>query len=101
MTVVRHINHEVQDWDRLRHRLSRARIERGLSQEQIAERAGLAARSTLGRIERGESTPGIDTVISLARTVGLSVELVTPFQRRVMGLPPELVFQALRNVGLA
>ncbi len=101
MTVVRHINHEVQDWDRLRNRLVDDRRERGLDQDRVAERAGFSSRTTLGRIERGESVPGIDSVIALARVYGLSVELATPLQRRVLSMSHEDLIGLLRRGGLA
>ncbi len=86
MTVVRHINHEVQEWDRLRQRLFLARLNGHHSQDQIADRAGLSSRTTLGRIERGESVPGIDTVIAVADAVGLKVELVPDYMSRLLSL---------------
>ena len=52
------------------------RKERGLSQEALAERAGLH-RNSISLIERGESQPTVDTLFRLADGLGISaVELV-------------------------
>lgn len=52
------------------------RKERGLSQETLAERAGLH-RNSISLIERGESQPTVDTLFRLADGLGISaVELV-------------------------
>jgi transcriptional regulator with XRE-family HTH domain len=52
------------------------RKERGLSQETLAERAGLH-RNSISLIERGESQPTVDTLFRLANGLGISaVELV-------------------------
>jgi transcriptional regulator with XRE-family HTH domain len=49
-------------------RLRELRMERGLSQEQLADLAGLH-RNYIGNIERGEQGIGIDNVMLLARTL--------------------------------
>lgn len=54
------------------------RLERGLSQEQLALRSGLD-RSHLGRIERGEKNPRLETVFTIVE--GLEVSLVEFFAR--------------------
>ena len=52
------------------------RKERGLSQDALAERAGLH-RNSISMIERGESQPTVDTLFRLADGLGISaVELV-------------------------
>src|SRR5690349_9700537 len=54
--------------------LRRFRLETGLSQEALAEQAGLHAE-TIGALERGIShTPQRDTVRLLADALGLGVE---------------------------
>ncbi|CAH1745180.1 protein of unknown function [Thauera humireducens] len=56
--------------------LRQLRKERGLSQEVLAERAGLH-RNFISLIERGESQPTIDTLFRLADALGVpAVDLV-------------------------
>jgi len=49
-------------------RLRELRTDRGLSQEQLADLAGLH-RNYIGNIERGENGIGIDNIVLLARTL--------------------------------
>ena len=48
----------------------------GLTAQQLAERAGVN-RSTIGRLERGESTVGLDVLLNVARALGQLDSLVT------------------------
>jgi transcriptional regulator with XRE-family HTH domain len=57
--------------------IRRHRKALGLSQEALAERAGLH-RNYVGLLERGERNPSATTVFGLARTLGVRVsELVS------------------------
>lgn len=47
------------------HNLRRIRIENGLSQEDLADRAGLN-RNYVGMVEREENSPTVDTLEALA-----------------------------------
>jgi transcriptional regulator with XRE-family HTH domain len=48
----------------------RLRKERNLSQEALAERAGMNA-DFVGLIERGENVPTLTTILQLARALGV------------------------------
>lgn len=56
------------------------RTERQLTQERLAERAGLHW-TYIGGIERGERNPALDNINRLARALGVSLnELFGPFR---------------------
>jgi transcriptional regulator with XRE-family HTH domain len=62
----------------VRARLRALRAERGLSQQEVAERAGMAA-STLSRLESGARRLALDHLTPLARALGVEVgELLAP-----------------------
>ena len=52
--------------------IRRHRKALGLSQEALAERAGLH-RNYVGFLERGERNPSATTIFGLARTLGVAV----------------------------
>jgi transcriptional regulator with XRE-family HTH domain len=63
---------------RFAQRLREARIERGLSQEELAARAGLH-RTYVSSVERFERNITIDNMERLARAIDLEVvDLLTP-----------------------
>src|SRR5215472_11076991 len=65
--------------------LRRHRRQAGLTQEDLAERAGLSAKA-ISALERGERRPRARTLLSLARALNLSAE-----EREVLlrsALPP-------------
>lgn len=55
--------------------IRRLRKERGLSQEALAERAGMNA-DFLGFIERGDNLPTLLTIVQLARALGVQPSTV-------------------------
>ncbi len=60
-------------------RVRALRVERGWSQEGLAERAGLHW-TYVGGIERGERNPALDNINRLARALGVSLAaLFAPF----------------------
>lgn len=54
--------------------LQRARKQNGLTQEQLAELAGISER-TLRSIERGAGNPSIEAVLSVANVLGLRISV--------------------------
>jgi len=62
-------------------RLRELRMERGISQEKLAELAGLH-RNYVGHLERGEKTASLDVIVRLSASFDTSVtELLKPFDR--------------------
>lgn len=62
--------------ERLARRLRTLRERRGLTQEELAQRAALSV-SFLSLLERGERSPSYDTLVHVARALGLPLsELV-------------------------
>ncbi len=59
--------------DQRRTPLKRARIERGLTQTQLAREAGIS-RQALGAIEAGLYQPSVGVALKLSRVLGVSVE---------------------------
>ena len=57
---------------RLSRTLRRARRQRGLSQQSLAERAGLT-REYLARLETGQHNPSVATIQKLARALRVPV----------------------------
>ena len=58
----------------LRKKILKLRIDKGLSQEELAKRAG-TKQSVISRIENGESEPGIETVKKIARVLDREVKI--------------------------
>lgn len=57
---------------------ARIRLEKGLTQEQVAERSGFSQQYISG-LEQGKRNPTIVTLFELAQALGVShVDLVTP-----------------------
>ena len=58
-------------------KIIRKRKELGLTQSELAKRAGIA-QSTLSNIEKGKQRPQFDTISAICRVLGLSIlELLT------------------------
>ena len=53
------------------HRIRTARRAEGITQERLAEMANLST-TYIGRLERGEKTPSIETLVVVADSLGVS-----------------------------
>lgn len=69
--------------------LNRARHAAGLSQERVAQRAGIAA-NTYRQYEKGESKPGSPANLSLRNAIALSQALGVPLRTLLPGWLPDL-----------
>lgn len=56
-------------------RLKKARKDRGLTQEQLVERAGLSARH-IAKIEKGDVNPSFEVLSTLVKTLGVSFDAI-------------------------
>lgn len=56
-------------------RLKRARQDRGLTQEQLAEAAGLHT-TYIAKVEAGDRTPSLETLIRLSSIMNVSLQSV-------------------------
>ena len=59
----------------LHNRLREYRLERGLTQETLAERVGVT-RQTIIAIEKGGYTPSVKLALELARTLETAIDKV-------------------------
>jgi len=57
----------------LGHRIREERTKYRLTQEQLAEIAEVN-ESYIGQVERGEKNPSLETVVSLAKSLGVTVD---------------------------
>ncbi|MFD8596950.1 helix-turn-helix transcriptional regulator [Kitasatospora sp. NPDC059646] len=64
--------HQIEQRVRFGRRLRQLRVERDLSQERLAELAGLD-RQTIGYWERAQTNPGLDEITAVAGALGLDV----------------------------
>ena len=56
-------------------RLKKARKDRGLTQEQLAEQAGVSARH-IAKIEKGDVNPSFEVLSTLVKTLGVSFDAI-------------------------
>lgn len=71
-------------------KLRRARLERGLSQEQVAHAAGISA-FTYQKFEKGESRPGTPMNPRMTTLIALSEVLGIPMCDLLAGPYPQLI----------
>lgn len=70
--------------------LRRIRLTAGLSQQELADRAGVT-RQMIGTIESGRHTPGVDAAVAIARALDTTVETlftVPATARPILGSAP-------------
>ena len=66
-----------QTRDRIGARIAMLRKQAGMTQEELANRAGLQ-RTHVGRIEAGRYAVTLETVQAIAQTLGMTVDIVDP-----------------------
>jgi len=71
------IDPSTQFLQRFGRRLKVLRLERDLTQQQLADAAGFD-RTFIGKLERGESGVNVDRLDDLARALGLTVRDLLP-----------------------
>lgn len=64
------------------HRLRAAREDAGISQRELAERAGVT-RAQVGSIEQGRHVPAVDAALRLARALGTTAEALFGSEPRI------------------
>lgn len=70
-------------------KLRQHRLAAGLTQVELAEKAGLAP-SSLSKLERGTNEPGWPEVVKIARALGLSTECFIPQEGEAIVIPETL-----------
>jgi len=88
-------------WTRLRDQLTHTRRSLGISQDDIADAAGVSSRTTIGRVERGEAIPGVETFIAHAQALQLEPVLVPPHIARFLDLEVEDISAIVRAAAIS
>ena len=63
--------------ERIGNRIAALRKKAGLTQEQLADRAGLQ-RTHVGRIEAGRYAVTLEVVEAIAQALGMTVDIIDP-----------------------
>lgn len=58
--------------------LKKAREKKHLTQAEVAEKSGVSVNH-YAKLERGETTPGIDTLASVIKAIGVKSSDILPF----------------------
>lgn len=64
---------------RLHNQLKLHRVKLGISQQELAHRAGVS-RQTISLIERGDDSPSVGLALTLAHICGVTVEDIFSFE---------------------
>lgn len=68
----------------IREKIKKLREEQGLTQEQLAEKAGLCPKF-IGCIERGTRGFSIETFFKIARALNVHPHMLTPSKEEIAG----------------
>ena len=80
------------DYGIIGERIKQERLDKGLTQETLAEKANISA-SFLGQIERGERKLSLVTLIQIAKVLGVSLDyLVSDYSPRENPELDELIY---------
>ena len=63
----------MMDYDYLRRQLRRYRLERHMTQKQLADAMHVSC-SLIGHIERGSRKPSLETLVRLCKVLGIPVD---------------------------
>jgi putative transcriptional regulator len=65
----------------VRNRVKELRIERGWTQQQLAEAVGVS-RQSINSIERNRYVPSLELALTFARTFGCSTDAIFKLEKR-------------------
>lgn len=74
--VANRIFDEIEERQRIGQRIADLRKEKGLTQQDIADRTGIQ-RNHISRIEAGKYSVGFDTLQSIAEALGGRIDIIT------------------------
>lgn len=74
--VANRIFDEIEERQRIGQRIAELRKEKGLTQQDIADRTGIQ-RNHVSRIEAGKYSVGFDTLQSIAEALGGRIDIIT------------------------
>lgn len=74
--VANRIFDEIEERQRIGQRIAELRKEKGLTQQDIADRTGIQ-RNHISRIEAGKYSVGFDTLQSIAEALGGRIDIIT------------------------
>lgn len=66
---------KIKDRERIGRRIKEIRIEKDITQEELAEKVGIQ-RTSLSRIEAGRFSVGLDILSKIARVLNCRIDIV-------------------------